>query len=934
MASEQFSSGPRLQCLTPATSNSGLLSNPVSQQPCIPPKRDDWDRLFQPMFNEYFYPPEIVVSPVQEATALRAVILANSPVLTSIYQDAPSIRSSSNVRQTHTPFEHLGRWTKDHPIENVISDHSRFVSTRKQLQTDALWCYFDAFLTSIEPKNFKQAMTEPSCIDAMQEEIHKLGYKFRNWCRVQIKSCAVDSTLFTQKAGNDFLLVQIYVDNIIFASTNTDMCNEFANVMTTKFKMSMMGAKPTDKHLNVVKRIFRYLKGAINMGIWYSKDTDMSLTAYADADHAGYIRKCSVRRDGKSLICCECECPLRGRFCWFCVSRAETSFANDPNPNSFDDFQNLSDYSSQPQYETYLGELCRNDSHYGYDCPPCFPLVYEQELSYNQNYNENYYPHNSSSFLYCENYGYFDVHQPSKEISIDELKIMMQSYCERMNQQREQEDLLAAQREQKLLEQEQAAQEKEEPQQNSYFHQFIREICGTKVCEEQKQNMEDTMLEFLDTCQEKELYCMHNNVEDLIESALNSKLLSINLKSQHLDKEKQEVKNIIEKPIKRRTRITESLQNFRIIHKMSSISNTSQISSVNALTPVLPTEEPKYSLSMGDEHLSTISETESDEVIKSSVKNLVPIPSEFEVTFDNESNDDKAFSNEDVPIIYSNSIFDEEEIILSKIDLHHFNAEYDLIESLFNRDTLIDSFPKFNYLLEEFFGKLAHIDPIPPRIKEADFVLEKGIHLLENLLYDNASPRLPKELNVEIADMIVESLSSSSIPFEDKGDIHFLGELLSNDPFPFSKNESSNFDHHNDPLFPRPPLELRDVEIFFDFDPDSGVLTTKAVEDISKHFALMPKVLPSLCPNIDHLLPFSSKNKEKVFKHGILSYFLVSHQDKIFLIFLRINDDVWRGHSSLGCPISPFLSSLTKLKIAPDLEASRARGFVHHPPEF
>ncbi|GJZ35051.1 retrovirus-related pol polyprotein from transposon TNT 1-94 [Tanacetum coccineum] len=52
---------------------------------------------------------------------------------------------------------------------------------------------------------------------------------------------AVDPTLFTQQAGNDLLLVQIYVDDIIFASTNTAICNEFADQMTTKFKMSMMG---------------------------------------------------------------------------------------------------------------------------------------------------------------------------------------------------------------------------------------------------------------------------------------------------------------------------------------------------------------------------------------------------------------------------------------------------------------------------------------------------------------------------------------------------------------------------------------------------------------------------------------------------------------------------------------------------------------------
>ncbi|GJY80195.1 retrovirus-related pol polyprotein from transposon TNT 1-94, partial [Tanacetum coccineum] len=194
MASKQFSSGPGLQCMTPATSSSGLVPNPVSQKPCIPPPKDDWDRLFQPMFDEYFTPPSISVSSVQEVVASRAMVLADSPVSTSIDQDAPlsstpstqeqeqslnisqestSQGSSSNVRQTHTPFKHLGRWTKDHPIANIISNPSRSVSTRKQLQTDAMWCYFDAFLTLVEPKNFKQAMTEPSWVDAMQEETHE-----------------------------------------------------------------------------------------------------------------------------------------------------------------------------------------------------------------------------------------------------------------------------------------------------------------------------------------------------------------------------------------------------------------------------------------------------------------------------------------------------------------------------------------------------------------------------------------------------------------------------------------------------------------------------------------------------------------------------------------------------------------------------------------
>ncbi|GKE49483.1 hypothetical protein Tco_1480741 [Tanacetum coccineum] len=133
MASEQFSLGPGLQGMTPATSRTGLG---FEESPKTPTFHDD-------------------------------------PLNESPNEDLTSQGSSSNIRQIHTPFEHLSRWTKDHPIENVVGDPSHSVSKRKQLETDAMWCYFDAFLTSVEPKNFKQAMTEPSWIDAMQEEIHE-----------------------------------------------------------------------------------------------------------------------------------------------------------------------------------------------------------------------------------------------------------------------------------------------------------------------------------------------------------------------------------------------------------------------------------------------------------------------------------------------------------------------------------------------------------------------------------------------------------------------------------------------------------------------------------------------------------------------------------------------------------------------------------------
>ncbi|GKE57250.1 retrovirus-related pol polyprotein from transposon TNT 1-94, partial [Tanacetum coccineum] len=104
MASEQLGSGPGLQSMTPATSNSGLVTNPIPQQPCIPPPRDDWDCLFQPMIDEYFNPPTITVSPVLVANAPRAVDLAYSPVSMSIDQDAPSTSIPSTQDQEHSPI--------------------------------------------------------------------------------------------------------------------------------------------------------------------------------------------------------------------------------------------------------------------------------------------------------------------------------------------------------------------------------------------------------------------------------------------------------------------------------------------------------------------------------------------------------------------------------------------------------------------------------------------------------------------------------------------------------------------------------------------------------------------------------------------------------------------------------------------------------------
>ncbi|GJU56912.1 retrovirus-related pol polyprotein from transposon TNT 1-94 [Tanacetum coccineum] len=194
-----------------------------------------------------------------------------------------------------------------------------------------------------QPEGFVD-QDNPSHVYKLKKALYGLKQALRAWYDMlssflmsqHLSKCAVDLTLFTRKAGNDLLLVLIYVDDIIFASTNTAMCNEFANLciflnqsryaseiikkygmltsdsvdtpMVEKNKLNedlqvtlvdaklycgMIGslmyltssrpdliyafclcaryqAKLTEKHLNAVKWIFRYIKGTINMGLWYS----------------------------------------------------------------------------------------------------------------------------------------------------------------------------------------------------------------------------------------------------------------------------------------------------------------------------------------------------------------------------------------------------------------------------------------------------------------------------------------------------------------------------------------------------------------------------------------------------------------------------------------------------------------------------------------
>nr|GFC23220.1 retrovirus-related Pol polyprotein from transposon TNT 1-94 [Tanacetum cinerariifolium] len=232
MASEQSSSGPAHQEMTAATISSGLVQKPSSSTSYVPPTRNDWDLLFQPLFDELLNnPPSVdnqdaeVIAPIAEVIHQVDDDSTGSPSSTEVDQDAPSMSKSLTPTEIQSPVipqdvgndnldievAHMGndllpsvsisevasgqsssmaspqanvqpnhpmtypnnKWTKDHPLNYIIGPLSRPVSTRLQLHEQALFCYYDAFLTSVEPKTYKAVLTQACWIEAMQEELHE-----------------------------------------------------------------------------------------------------------------------------------------------------------------------------------------------------------------------------------------------------------------------------------------------------------------------------------------------------------------------------------------------------------------------------------------------------------------------------------------------------------------------------------------------------------------------------------------------------------------------------------------------------------------------------------------------------------------------------------------------------------------------------------------
>ncbi|GKA19816.1 retrovirus-related pol polyprotein from transposon TNT 1-94, partial [Tanacetum coccineum] len=415
MASEQFSSGPEPKLLTPET----IIPIVIALEPVVSTGTPSSTTIDQdvPSTNTSQTNKEtlsLVISVgVKEADHdIEVAHMDNNPYVDFSIQEPSSEDSSSqvvipnNVHSVNQPPEHINKWTKDHPLDNVIGDPSRLVSTRHQIQDEALLCYFDAFLSSVEPKSYKEALTESCWIEAMQEELNEFErlkvwelvshldrvriitlkwiYKVeldelggvlknkahlvaRGYCQEEgiyfeesftpvalleaihqenpnhvyklkkalyglkqaprawydllssfllsqkFSKGTIDPTLFIKREGKDILLYGMEtcdpMDTPMVEKSELDEDPQGKAIDPTRYR-GMIGtlmyltsnrpylvfdvcmyaryqAKPTKKHLHAVKQIFRYLRGTINLGLWYSKDSCIALTAFADVDHAG-----------------------------------------------------------------------------------------------------------------------------------------------------------------------------------------------------------------------------------------------------------------------------------------------------------------------------------------------------------------------------------------------------------------------------------------------------------------------------------------------------------------------------------------------------------------------------------------------------------------------------------------------------------------------
>ncbi|GJY33668.1 hypothetical protein Tco_0418137 [Tanacetum coccineum] len=392
-----------------------------------------------------------------------------------------------------------------------------------------------------------------------------------------------------------------------------------------------------------------------------------------------------------------------------CNYENENSFIYDSKPNSFNVSPSVLTHPPQLQFETYLCELCGNNAHYGYDCSPQFPFVYEQEPCYDQNFSDNYYPQNSPSFsqqylccAYCGGPHYDYQCQPINETYYEPNP----SY-------------------------DYSGFDHPQPPQDSVDHQKFLQALD-KIQEELKEIKRDRRNKIEDMSIEEMRH--EQQLVDYKIKEITNDLGIKRFRGEEIDEEyerdceirirklKQDF-NEWGSEVRKKEQAYNEEQYSAARRRMLSIPFVDEddyiplgdiiarYSTSKAITPALSPEEPVDSLIMEDEHLDTIPETESDEFIKSSVENLVQNPSESADLSDGESECDVPI-NDDSPeshfTTFSNPLFDSND---------DFSSDD---ESLSEEEIQKDEFKYFSNPLYDLDDEIITNEKILPNQKDLD----------------------------------------------------------------------------------------------------------------------------------------------------------------------------------------------------------------------
>nr|GEX85180.1 ribonuclease H-like domain-containing protein [Tanacetum cinerariifolium] len=301
------------------------------------PSQQELDLLFGPLYDEFFNAesPNPTNAKAEENNDNQEKDEFTNPFCTPIQEVTESSSHNIGNLNVHTfsqPQHSEYRWTKDHPLEQVRRNPSKQVQTRRQLKTDPEMCMFaltevyvaqsDEFVDPDHPEKFyrlrkalyglKQAPKgcrfEMSLMGEMkfflELQIHQSPYGiFINQAKYALEILKKHGMKKGQSIGTPMATKpKLDADLSGKLIDQTDYRSKIRSLMyLTSSRLDIVQAvcycaryqtRPTEKHLKEVKRTFQYLRGTIDMGLWYPKDSGFKLIAFSDADHARCIDTC------------------------------------------------------------------------------------------------------------------------------------------------------------------------------------------------------------------------------------------------------------------------------------------------------------------------------------------------------------------------------------------------------------------------------------------------------------------------------------------------------------------------------------------------------------------------------------------------------------------------------------------------------------------